>query len=120
MDAKFCMIEKDTNFTHFASKMLYINTYKLVHICTFATITVHICTATVDLVSSILDFSLSFTSLSQLLTLTSLSFCLSLSPPMSPISLTDLTSVHRSFTRKKLQTKSEPCNEANSQSPKQT
>ena len=56
MDAKFCIIEKDTNFTHFASKMLHISASKLVHIYTFATVTMHICTIIVDLVSNILDF----------------------------------------------------------------
>ena len=39
--------------------MLHISVSKSVHICTFATVTVHICTVTVDLVSNILYFFLS-------------------------------------------------------------
>ena len=39
--------------------MLHISVSKSVHICTFATLTVHIYTVTVDLVSNILDFFLS-------------------------------------------------------------
>ena len=38
--------------------MLHISASKSVHICIFATVTVHICTVTVNLVSNILDFSL--------------------------------------------------------------
>ena len=56
-------MEKDTNFTHFISKLLHISVSKLVHICTFATVAVHICTATVDLLSNILIISLSSLSL---------------------------------------------------------
>ena len=41
--------------------MLHISASKSVHIYTFATVTMQICTATVDLVSNILDFFLSFT-----------------------------------------------------------
>jgi len=48
-----------------------------VHLCTSATVTVHICTVTIALVLKFyIFFSLSLTSLSQLLTLTSLSFYL--------------------------------------------
>ena len=47
MDAKSYIIEKDTNFTHFALKMLHTSASKSVHTCTFATVTVHICMITV-------------------------------------------------------------------------
>ena len=43
------IIQKDTNFTHFVSKMLYISASKSVHIYTFAKVTMHICTVTVAL-----------------------------------------------------------------------
>ena len=60
--------------------MLHISASKNMHICIFVTVTVHICTVTVNLVSNNLDFFLSVTSLSELLTLTSLLFYLSPSP----------------------------------------
>ena len=97
VDAKFCMIEKTPHFTHFDLKNTYISGCKIVHLCTSATVTVHICMATVPCVFNILHFfSLSFTSLSQLLTLTSLPFYLSLVPPISPASPSVHRSVHRS------------------------
>ena len=86
MDVKSCITEKDIIFTYFTSKMLYISVSKSVHICTFVIVTVHICTATVDHVSNILDLFLSPSP-------HSLSF--SLSPfCLSPFQSTDLTSVH--------------------------
>ena len=48
-DVNLCIIQKDTNFTHFASKMLHISASKSVHICTFATVTIHICKVTIAL-----------------------------------------------------------------------
>ena len=48
-DVNLCIIQKDTNFTHFASKILHISVSKSVHICTFTTVTVHICTVIVAL-----------------------------------------------------------------------
>ena len=48
-DVNLCIIQKDTNFTHFASKILHISASKSVHICTFVTVTVHICTVIVVL-----------------------------------------------------------------------
>ena len=86
MDVKSCITEKDIIFTYFTSKMLYISVSKSVHICTFVIVTVHICTATVDHVSNILDLFLSPSP-------HSLSF--SLSPfCLLPFQPTDLTSVH--------------------------
>ena len=35
VDAKSCIIEKDTTFTHFASKMLHINVSKSVQRCVY-------------------------------------------------------------------------------------
>ena len=49
-----------------AQKGTYINGCKIVHFYTIATVAVHICTATVDLLSNILIISLSSLSLSSL------------------------------------------------------
>ena len=59
VDAKFCMIEKTPHFTHFDLKNTYISGCKIVHLCTSATVTVHICMATVPCVFNILHFFLS-------------------------------------------------------------
>ena len=47
VDAKLCKIEKVAHFTYFEQKNTYISRCKIVHLCTIATITVHICTVTV-------------------------------------------------------------------------
>ena len=54
MDAKSCIIEKDTTFTHFVSKLLHISASKILHIYPLATIIVHIYTVTVACVYNIL------------------------------------------------------------------
>ena len=60
-----CKIEKDTTFTHFASKWLHTSASKLVYIFSLATVTVYIYTVTVTCVFIILlifvrtNFSLS-------------------------------------------------------------
>ena len=77
IEAKSCKIEKkNTSFnTFWPQKNTHISGCKIVHKCTSATVTVHICTVIVTLAFNILHFfSLSFASLShfQLLTLTSL------------------------------------------------
>ena len=54
VDAKSCIIEKDTTFTHFVSKLLHISASKILHIYPLATITVHIYTVTVACVYNIL------------------------------------------------------------------
>ena len=74
---------KRHKFYTFSSKMLHINASKSVHICTFATITVHMCTITVALAFNIL-----------IIFCLSLSLLLSLSPysPLLPITLFFLNS----------------------------
>ena len=72
-DVNLCIIHKDTNFTHFASKMLHVNASKSVHICTFATITVHIYMVTIDLYFIFLIiFSLTFQVIFSLFSVNSL------------------------------------------------
>ena len=46
-DAKLCKIEKCAHFTHFEQKNTHISRCKIVHLCTIATVTVHICTVIV-------------------------------------------------------------------------
>ena len=70
--------------------MLHISAFKSVHICKFATVTMHTCTVIVALVFNKKHFFLSLLHL----TLTSLSFYLSLNPSISPSippQATDLT-----------------------------
>ena len=50
----FCKIEKGSLFTHFGSKNTHISGCKIIHLCTIATVTVHICTVTVALLFIIL------------------------------------------------------------------
>ena len=50
-------IQKTTTFTHFTPKIFHISLSKVVQIYTFATVTVHICTATVARVYHILLIS---------------------------------------------------------------
>ena len=84
---KFCKIKKLYLLHILAKKNTHISGCKILHLCTSATVTVHICTVTVACVFNILHFFfLSFTSLFQLLTLTSF-------PSISPTS----PLVHRSF-----------------------
>ena len=52
-----CKIEKDTSFTHFASKLLHISASKLVYIFSLVTVTVFIYTVTVACVFIILIIS---------------------------------------------------------------
>ena len=59
MDAKSCIIVKTLHFTYFDPKNNHIKECKLVHLCTSATVTMHICTVTVALVFNILHFFLS-------------------------------------------------------------
>ena len=65
VDAKSCIIEKDTTFTHFASKLLHISASKLVYIFSLATVTAYIYTVIVAclfiilLISVRTNFSLS-------------------------------------------------------------
>ena len=50
MDKKSCILEKDTTFTYFATKMLHISASKVckdVYIYTLATVTMYIYTVTV-------------------------------------------------------------------------
>ena len=47
--AKLCKMKKLTDFTHFDQKNTHISECKIVHKCTIATITVHICTVIVVL-----------------------------------------------------------------------
>ena len=54
---KMCKIEKDTTFTHFASKLLHISASKLVYIFSLATVIVYIYTVTVACVFIILLIS---------------------------------------------------------------
>ena len=51
-----CKIEKCSLFTHFGSKNTHISWDKFVHLCTIATVTVHICMATVAFAYHILVF----------------------------------------------------------------
>ena len=51
-----CKIKKCSLFTHFGSKNTHISWGKIVHLCTIATVTVHICTATVAFAYHILVF----------------------------------------------------------------
>ena len=56
---QFCKIERVTLFTHFGLKKHHISLSKIVHLCTIATVAVHICTATVAFAFIILQFFLS-------------------------------------------------------------
>ena len=53
---KSCKIQKVVHFTHFKQKNSYISGCKIVHKCTSATVTVHICTVTVACAFNILVF----------------------------------------------------------------
>ena len=64
MDAKSCIIEKTFHFTHFNQKNTHISGYKIVYLCTSATVTVHICTVTVALTFFFSLLHLTLTSLS--------------------------------------------------------
>ena len=76
-------MEKWANFTQFKQKNTHISGCKIVHLCTIATVTVHICTVTVTYAFNILlFFSLSLVS-ALTLTLTGLSLSL-LSPHLPP------------------------------------
>ena len=69
---KMCKIVKDTTFTHFASKLLYISASKLVYIFSPTTVIVYIYTITVACVFIILlIFVRTNFSLSSLYTMTS-------------------------------------------------
>ena len=69
-------MEKGTNFTQFEQKNTHISGCKIVHLCTIATVTGHICTVTVAYAFNILlVFFLSLVS-ALTLTLTELSHCL--------------------------------------------
>ena len=57
VNAKSCMIEKDTTFTHFVPKLLHISSSKILYIYPLTTITVHIYTVTVACVYNILIIS---------------------------------------------------------------
>ena len=73
-----CKIEKGSLFTYFGSKNTHISWGKIVQLCIIATVTVHICTATVAFAYHILVFFFSFTLSSSLypLWLSPLSFSL--------------------------------------------
>ena len=75
VDAKSCKMQKILHFTHFDPKNTHISGCKIVHKCTIATVTVHICTVNVALAFNILVIFSLFLSLAclWLLTLTSLS-----------------------------------------------
>ena len=47
VDVKLCKIEKVAHLTYFEQKNTHISRCKIVHLCTIATITMHICTVTV-------------------------------------------------------------------------
>ena len=69
-------MKKVINFTQFEQKFTHISEYKIVHFCTIATVTVHICMVTVTYAFNILlVFFLSLVS-ALTLTLTGLSHCL--------------------------------------------
>ena len=55
--AKSCKIQKVTHLTHFDQINTHINGCKIVHKCTSATVTVHICTVIVALLYIILIIS---------------------------------------------------------------
>ena len=57
VDVKLCKIQKPTNFTHFVPKIFYISLFKTVYIYKFATVTMHICTVTVNVYPIILLIS---------------------------------------------------------------
>ena len=63
VDTKWCKMEKEINFTHFEQKknthISGCNECKLVHKCTIAIVTVHICTVIVAFAFNILLFFLS-------------------------------------------------------------
>ena len=50
-------MKKLTDFTHFEQKKTHISECKIVHKCTIATVTMHICTATVACAFNILIIS---------------------------------------------------------------
>ena len=54
----FCKIEKDSFLHILAQKNTHISGCKIVHLCTIATVTVHICTVTIALLFIILYFFL--------------------------------------------------------------
>ena len=70
-----CKIEKGSLFTHFGSKNIHISWGKIVHLCTIATVTMHICTATVAFAYHILVFFFSLTLSSSLYSSDSQIFC---------------------------------------------
>ena len=57
VDVKLCKTQKTTNFTHFVLKIFHISLFKTVYIYTFATVTMHICTVTVNVYPIILLIS---------------------------------------------------------------
>ena len=57
MNVNIYKIQKVTNFTHFTQKIIHISPSKTVNIYTFAIVTVHICTVTVDVYLIILLIS---------------------------------------------------------------
>ena len=56
VDVKSWKIQKVLHFTHFDQKNTYIIECKIVHKCTSATVTIHICTVTVSLAFILLFF----------------------------------------------------------------
>ena len=74
-----CKIEKGSLFTHFGSKNIHISWDKIVHLCTIAIVTMHICTATVAFAYHILVFFFSLTLSSSLYPLLLSRFHLTLS-----------------------------------------
>ena len=88
-------MEKGTNFTQFEQKNTHISGCKIVHLCTIATVTWHICTVTVAYAFNILlvFFSLSLVS-ALILTLTGLYPCLCSHLPSLPLFLICFHSHH--------------------------
>ena len=60
VDVKLCKIQKATNFIHVVPKDFHISLSKTVYIYTCATVTVHICTVTVDVYLIILFINFTF------------------------------------------------------------
>ena len=81
-------MKKLTDFTHSEQKNTHISGCKIVHKCTIATVTVHICTATVACAFNILIISDS-------LLFFSLFFICKTNPPSHVLSSSDTTHSHR-------------------------
>ena len=81
-------MKKLTDFTHSEQKNTHISGCKIVHKCTIATVTVHICTATVARAFNILIISDS-------LLFFSLFFICKTNPPSHVLSSSDTTHSHR-------------------------